>query len=147
MSSRSALLLLGALLAAACSHAPPPTPQARAETAVADARNELRALIADKDRAHRADAVVLEIKAAFEQAGVEAEALRTQVEALDGRHDATADQFQAVLSTDDAVRTRRVHDLIKLRDQLARLLTAEEWKRSDEVRVRLLQLQLGPQPL
>jgi len=147
MSPRTPLLLAGALLAAGCSHAPPPTPQAWARSEVEAARTEVRSIVADKVRADRADALLVELLEAFDRAGARSEALKKQVDALDRRQDATEVQFQAVLATGDADRLRELHEFAAIREQLARLLTPEEWRKSSAARRKLLELQLQPQPL
>jgi hypothetical protein len=147
MSRRSCLLLLGALVTSACSHKPPLTPQARFESTLEDARGELRSIITDKDRAAQAEALLLRLKEVVDQADANSTAMRARIDDLDRRHDATAEQFQATLAAADAAwaTSRRIQ--VDIRDQLARLLTAEEWQKSATARKRLLESQLGPQPL
>jgi hypothetical protein len=147
MSPRTTLLLSGALLATACSHAPPPTPQARTQSAMEEARAETRSVIADPARAARADALLVQLQQVLDRVAAGEEALKRQVDALDRRQDATEGQFQAILAAGDASRTRELHEAAALREQLARLLTPEEWRKSAAARRKLLELQLQPQPL
>jgi len=147
MSLRWSCLLASALLAAACSHKPPPTQRAMVESAFTDARAEARALITDPDRAARADELLAQLQQAFEKASASSEALAAQVNQLDRRQDATAEQFQAVLAAGDDDRGQQIHTAAGIREQLARLLTREEWQKLVEARRKLLQLQLAPQPL
>jgi hypothetical protein len=147
MSIRSAVMMCGLVLATGCSHSPPPTQQASGQSAVEEARAEVRSVVTDKARADRADALLVELLEAFDRAGTRSEALKKQVDALDRRQDATEVQFQAVLAAGDADRIRELHELAAIREQLARLLTAEEWRKSSAARRKLLELQLQPQPL
>jgi hypothetical protein len=140
-------LLACALLAAGCSHPPPPTPQAQVLSALEEARGELRSIIADPVRAARADALLERLREVVEKAGAQARVIRARLDDLDRHHDATADQFRAVLVASDTARDQHRHAAVAIRDQLARLLTGEEWEKSAAVRHHLLELQLGPQPL
>jgi hypothetical protein len=147
MSRRTALLLTAALLAAGCSHSPPPTPQARAQAAVEEARAEVQSVVADKACAAQADALLVQLQQGLDRAAVRSEALKKQIDALDRRQDATEGQFQALLAAGDADRLREAHEAAAIREQLARLLTPEEWRKSAAARRKLLDLQLQPQPL
>jgi delta 1-pyrroline-5-carboxylate dehydrogenase len=147
MSQPTSLLLIGALVAAGCSHSPPPTPQARVQSEVEAARAEARSVVTDPARAARADDLLVQLQQGLDRAGARSEALKKQVDALDRRQDATEAQFQEVLSAGDADRIREVQEVAAIRDQLARLLTPEEWRKSAAARRKLLELQLQPQPL
>jgi uncharacterized protein YhaN len=147
MSIRSTVMMWGLVLAAACSHSPPPTRQASGQSAVEEARAEVRSVVTDKARAAQADALLLKLLQAFDQASARSEALQKRVAELDRRQDATEAQFQAVLAAGDADRIRELHELAVIREQLARLLTPEEWRKSSSARRKLLELQLQPQPL
>jgi hypothetical protein len=138
--------LLSALLLAGCSHKPPATPLANIEAATADARRELRSLIADRDRAARADAVVVQLQALLAKSDSEAQAASRDLEALDRNREATAAQFQTLQAAADAARLAQLQQAVALRQKLAGLLTAEEWKKSADVRRKLLELGISPQP-
>jgi hypothetical protein len=146
MTHRSTWLLAVALLLAGCSHKPPSTPGASIEAAAADARRELRSLIGDTDRAAKADAVVVQLQALLAKSDSEAQAASRDLEALDRNRDATAAQFQARQAVADAARQADLRRAIALRQDLAGLLTAEEWKKSADVRRKLLELGISPQP-
>jgi hypothetical protein len=146
MTLRTGLVLVG-LLAAACSHKPPPTPEARLQSAFDDARGEIRSLIPDKDRAAQVDALLVQLQRAFEQSGAELQSTGARIDELDRRRDATEEQFQAVLATADAARTRHAPGMAAIRERLAGLLTPDEWKKVAAARRRLLDLQLQQQPL
>jgi hypothetical protein len=146
MTLRSTGLLAGALLAAGCSHKPPATPLASIEAATADARRELRSMIGDGDRAARADAVVVQLQEFLAKSASEAQAASRNFQALDRNREATAAQFQSAQAAADAVRLPQLHQAVALREELARLLTAEEWKKSADARRKLLELSISPQP-
>jgi hypothetical protein len=140
-------LLAGSLLLADCAHAPPttPTPQARLEAATVEARRELKAIIGDPERAAQADAVVVWLQALMAKSAAQAEVAARDLQALDRSRDATAAQFQALQAAADEARRADLRQAVDLRGQLARLLTAEEWKQSADVRRKLLELGMAPQ--
>lgn len=146
MTLRSTSLLVGALLATGCAHGPPPTPLASVEAASADARKELRSLIGDGDRAARADAVVVQLQALLAKMADDAQAASLALQALDRNQESTAAQFQALQAASDQARRAQLHQAVALRQELASLLTAEEWKRSADARRKLLELGIAPQP-
>jgi hypothetical protein len=129
MSLRSSFLLAGALWVAGCAHGPStaPTTEARVLTANDEARAGLRAAIHDTNRAAQADEVLLRLQEVVDQASAQAEIIRARIDDLDRRHDATSDQFRAALTAADTGRTDHRRRALAIRDQLARLLTAEEW--------------------
>ena len=147
MSILSTVMMWGLVLAAGCSHSPPPTQQSSGQSAVEEARAEVRSVVTDKARAAQADALLLKLLQAFDQASARSEALQKRVAELDRHQDATEAQFQAVLAAGDADRIRELHELAGIREQLALLLTPEEWRKSTAARRKLLELQLQPQPL
>jgi hypothetical protein len=102
-------LLASALLAAGCSHPPPPKPQAQVLSAVEETRVELRSIIADPVRAARADALLERLREVVEKAGAQAGVIRARLDDLDRQHDATADQFRAVLIASDTARHQHQH--------------------------------------
>jgi len=146
MSLRSSSMLAGALLAAACAHKPPTTPLASIEAATADARRELRSLIGEGERAARADAVVVQLQELLAKSASDGYAASRDLQAIDRNRDATAAQFQALQAAADAARLAQLHQGVALREELARLLTAEEWKKSADARRKLLELGISPQP-
>jgi Skp family chaperone for outer membrane proteins len=146
MTHGSIWLLAAALLLAGCSHKPPATPLARIEAAAADARRELRSLIADRDRADRADAIVAQLQALLAKSSADGQAAGRELEALDRSREATAAQFQALQSAADAAWQADLRRAVALRQELAKLLTAEEWKKSTDARRKLLELGITPQP-
>ena len=146
MTLRSTWLLAGTLLAAACSHKPPPTPRASIEAATADARKELRSLIGDGDRAAKADAIVVQLQALLAKSASDSQIASRDLQALDRNRDATAAQVQSVQAAADAARLPQLHQAAGLRQELAGLLTPEEWKKSAEARKKLLELGISPQP-
>ena len=146
MSIRSSSMLAGALLAASCSHKPLSTPQASIEAATTDARKELRSLIGDGDRAAKADAVVVQLQGLLAKSASDAQAASRDLQSLDRNRDATAAQVQSVQAAADAARLPQLHQAVALRQELASLLTPEEWKKSAEARKKLLELGISPQP-
>jgi hypothetical protein len=146
MVNRPTWPLAAALLLAACSQKPVPTPQATIEAATAEARKELRSLIGDRDRAAKADAVVVQLEALLAKSASEGQAANRDLQALDRNREATAAQFQALQVSADAARQADLLQAIALRQQLAGLLTAEEWKKSTDARRKLLELGISPQP-
>lgn len=147
MKGQFAVTLAAALLAAGCSHHPPPSPQARIEADAEAARRELRAIVQDPGRAARADAALVRLQRIMTEAATAAEASRRRIDALDRRHDASTEEFRAVLAAADAAWLEQLRDAAAVREELAGLLTPEEWQRSAAARGKLLKLQLGPQPL
>jgi hypothetical protein len=139
-------LLAATLLLAGCSHKPPATPLASIETATAAARKELRALIGDPGRAARADAIVVQLQALLAKSAADGQVANLELEALDRNREATAAQFQALQAAADAARQADLLRAIALRQELAGLLTTEEWKKSADVRRKLLELGISPQP-
>jgi hypothetical protein len=145
MSPGSSLLLAGALVAAGCAHgsSPAPAPQARVLTANEAARAELRSAIHDKERAAQADELLVRLQELLDQASAQAEIIRARIDGLDRRHDTSADQLRAALAAADAGRLDHQLRALPLRDQLARLLTPEEW--SSAARLHLLAEAASPQ--
>jgi hypothetical protein len=147
MTFRSTYLLAVALLATGCSHKPPPTPQVRIAEATAEARRELRSLIGDSERAAQADALVVRLQGVILEEAAQEDATRRAADGLDRNRDATAGQFQVIEVAAQAPTLRLRRQALGLRDELARLLTAEEWKKSAAVRRKLLQQALPSQSL
>jgi cysteinyl-tRNA synthetase len=146
MTHRSTCLVASMLLLAGCSHKPSSTPGANIEAAAANVRKELRALIGDPGRAARADEIVNQLQALMGRSFADDQAASRELEELDRNQEATAAQFQALQAAADAARMAQLHLAVALRQELARLLTAEEWKKSADARRKLLELGITPQP-
>jgi Spy/CpxP family protein refolding chaperone len=89
---------------------------------------------------------VNQLQALLARSFADGQAAGRELEALDRNQEATAAQFQALQAAADAARLAQLRQAVALRQELARLLTAEEWKKSADVRRKLLEVGITPQP-
>jgi Spy/CpxP family protein refolding chaperone len=89
---------------------------------------------------------VNQLQALLARSFADGQAAGRELEALDRNREATAAQFQALQAAADAARLAQLRQAVALRQELTHLLTAEEWKKSADVRRKLLELGISPQP-
>jgi len=131
-------LLLALVAATGCSSKPlTPEQQAQADLSACDA--QIRKIVADPARADRLVALTGEFnKLGWESIGRVNE-YRAKVAALNSNYDATREDFEALISKQDAVRETLLKKALALREQMAALTTDAEWEQLRSARLRALE--------
>jgi molybdenum-dependent DNA-binding transcriptional regulator ModE len=124
---RAAAMLIVVLITG-CASRSQATPQQRIHGAVDAMQEAIGKVIADPERARRAQGALTGITdelLAFEELAVR---YRTRLLELNARSDATRAEFESLLGEYDAQRVKARHQLLTLHAELIADTTAEEWQ-------------------
>ena len=131
-------LLLTLVAATGCSskHVTPEQ-QAQADLSACDA--QIRKVVADPERAEQLVALTDEFNKLGWQSIASVTEYRAKVAALNSNYDAKREDFEALISEQDAVREAFLKKALALREQMAALTTDAEWEQLRSARLRVLE--------
>jgi len=131
-------LLLALIAATGCSSKSlTPEQEAQADLSACDA--QIRKVVADPARADQLVALTDEFNKLGWQSIASVTEYRARVAALNSDYDATREDFEALISKQDAVREAFLKKALALREQMTALTTDAEWEQLKSARLGALE--------
>ena len=134
--------LMPFVIATACSSKPSLTPQRQAQADLAACDAQIRKIVSDPARADKLVAFTDELNKLGWQSITSVKAYRDKVATLNSNYNATREEFEALLSEQDAVRETLLNKALALREQMAALTTDAQWEELSKARLRALEAAL-----
>lgn len=123
----SAVLVTAGMICLGCASAP--TPEAQAESFVADYRAAVSDIVADAARQQSAEATVDEMADQLTRFHEELRAIQSDLFDLNANYDAAREEFEARFRRAEELRHSVGERMIELGLELRRQTTADEWQR------------------
>jgi hypothetical protein len=137
------MALAAALIAASgCSSKPTVTAEQRAQADLAAYEMQIRNVVQDPARANRLVTLADEFNKLAWQSIARVNDYRARVAALNSNYEATREDYQALLTQQNAVSEVFVEKAFALREQMAALTTDAEWEELTKARLPVLETAL-----
>ena len=133
------MLVLAGLTACSSKHL---TTEQREQAEVQAYEAQIRKVVADPARADHLVALTNEFQHQAEKSVAIFREYRAKMAALNSNYEATREQFQALLSQQDAHRELWARKVTELREQMAASTTDSEWEKLKKARLRIFEADL-----
>jgi len=142
-----AVATLSLALLAGCKHETPAQQEqqiaSRETSDVAASEKRIREVVHDSGRADQLVALLSELQKVVQNGAASAKEHRAAYAALNANYSATRTDYQSLFARQDARRDALLNKVVTIREQMAALLTDEEWEQLKHDRIKTFDAMLA----